>query len=78
MDAHIEEAIDFALTSGLIKFNTQFKLTHAPFCLSPYLIEKELLESLKTSTPLFNELMINVGEDKDFIQEHLEPAAITD
>lgn len=78
MDKRITEAVDFALTTGLIKYNTDFKLTHAPFCLSPFPLKESLNSYLINSTPVFNELMVKVGADKDFIRQYLEPAARSD
>ncbi|MCG8335860.1 MAG: hypothetical protein MJE63_15195, partial [Proteobacteria bacterium] len=78
MDKRITEAVDFALTTGLIKYNTEFKLTHAPFCLSPFPLKDKLNDYLVNSTPVFNELMVKVGADKDFIKHYLEPVAATD
>jgi glutathione synthase len=78
MDTLIEDAIDFALTNGLIKYNSQFKLTHAPLCLTPYPIDQQLLKFVEESTPVFNELMVKVGSDRDFINEYLKPVAETD
>ncbi len=66
------------MTTGLIKYNTEFKLTHAPFCLSPFSINDGLNRFLSGSTPVFNELMVKVGADRDFIRQHLEPVAATD
>ncbi len=78
MDKRVTEAVDFALTTGLIKYNTEFKLTHAPFCLSPFPLKDKLNDYLVNSTPVFNELMVKVGADKDFIKHYLEPVAATD
>lgn len=78
MEPYVTEAIDFALTNGLIKYNPQFKLTHAPFCLSPHAIQPRMLEFLVASTPVFNELMIKVGSDRELLEETLGPVARTD
>lgn len=74
----ITDAIDFALTNGLIKYDASFKLTHAPFCLSPFGLTKEQVTSMEQLTPVFNELMMNVGQDNQFLKEHLSDAAGTD
>lgn len=74
----LQDAIDFALTNGLIKYNPQFKLTHAPFSLEPFSITSDRLNAIRESTPVFNELMIHVGKDTDFLNESLEKAAKTD
>jgi glutathione synthase len=78
MNNRVQEAVDFALTNGILKYNSRFNLTHAPVCLSPFGIEKNTLDYLTETTPIFNEMMIKVGEDRDFLQEQLGPAARTD
>ena len=78
MQSLIQEAIAYALTHGLIKFNQQFELKHAPFALVPYEISAEVLEQLIVLTPLFNELMLRVSRDKEFLRESLSPAARSD
>ncbi len=78
MDNRIAEAVDFALTKGLIKYNTQFKLTHAPFCLSPFPLNESVNDLLVRTTPDFNELMVKVGADQEFLRQYLEPVAASD
>ncbi len=78
MSDRIREAIDFAITNGILKYDSQFNLTHAPICLSPFGINRETLDYLETTTPIFNELMVKVGEDRDFLNAQLEPVAKTD
>jgi glutathione synthase len=74
----IQDAIDFAITNGLVKYDTQFKLTHAPFCLTPFLLKKAVIKDMISLTPVFNELMMKVGENKGFLYRHLKASALTD
>ncbi|MBF0276664.1 MAG: glutathione synthase [SAR324 cluster bacterium] len=74
----IQEAIDYALTNSLLKFNTKYELVHAPLALTPYQISRELLDKMTALTPLFNELMIKVSRDTGFLEMHLELTARTD
>ena len=78
MQQTVREAIDFALTHGLIKFNQRFELNHAPFSMVPYEISTEVLEQMIVLTPLFNELMFKVSRDDGFLRESLTPTARTD
>jgi len=74
----IQDAIDFAITNGLVKYDTEFKLTHAPFCLTPFPLQKTAIKDMIALTPIFNELMMTVGENKDFLYQHLKASALTD
>ncbi len=74
----IQEAVDYALTNSLLKFNAKFELVHAPLTLTPYPISREILEQMITLTPLFNQLMLKVSQNADFLTTHLEQAARTD
>ena len=74
----VQEAIDFALTHGLIKLNQRFELNHAPFTMSPCEISQEVLEQIIFLTPLFNTLMFKVSKDKKFLNESLAAIARTD
>ncbi len=74
----LEEAIDFALMHGLIKFNAGFQLVHAPFSLTPYSLSKDTLDQMVTLTPIFNELMLRIASNRDFLINYLEQTAHTD
>lgn len=74
----LQEAIDYALTNSLIKFNTKFELVHAPLALAPYRLPSQVYEHLVVLTPLFNQLMLHVALDGDFLTEHLTQASQTD
>ncbi|MBU2510395.1 glutathione synthase [bacterium] len=74
----ILEAVDYCFTNGIVKYNSQFVLTHAPICLSPFQIPEEVLDSIVALTPVYNELMVKVGNNRDFLQEHLKAVAKTD
>ncbi|MBF0286907.1 MAG: glutathione synthase [SAR324 cluster bacterium] len=74
----LQETIDFALMNGLIKFNTSFQLVHAPFVLAPYSLSKDVLEKMVSLTPSFNDLMLRVASNQDFLTNYLEQASLTD
>ncbi len=78
MNDIIQEAVDYCFTNGIVKYNSQFILTHAPVCMSPFKIPASVLDSVIALTPVYNELMMKVGRDGDFLHEHLGAAAKTD
>jgi len=78
MSENLQNAIDFAFTQGLLKYNTSFQLTHAPFALMPYNIEGNTLNQMTILTPFFNELMLKVANNSDFLREHLHDASEVD
>ena len=78
MSENLQDAIEFALAQGLIKYNSSFQLVHAPFALQPYQIEGNTLNQLAILTPFFNELMLKVANDAEFLREHLFEASEVD
>lgn len=74
----LKEAIDFAFTHGLMKFNPAGVLTHAPICLTPYRIAPDLNFKLYQVTPLFNQLMIKVAGDTAWLKDKLRDSAKSD
>ncbi|MBU3914237.1 hypothetical protein KKA14_01750, partial [bacterium] len=74
----LQEAIDFAITNGFLKYNSQFQLIHAPFCLTPYEVSRKTLNQISELTPVFNELMLKVGQNTEFLVDQLGRAAQTD
>ncbi len=72
------EAVDYCFANGIIKYNSQFKVAHAPVCLNPFMIIPDLLESIVASTPIYNEFMMKIGNDPVFLQESLGEVAQTD
>ena len=76
MPENLQDAIDFALAQGLLKYNSSFQLTHAPFALQPYQISGNTLNQLTILTPFFNELMLKVANDSEFLKEHLREASV--
>ncbi len=72
MQNRLQDAIDYAITKGLVKVNTRNELTHAPLTLIPYEISNKVLQKMIDLTPIFNQLMVKVGLDRSFLQEHLE------
>ncbi|MCP4754749.1 MAG: glutathione synthase [Proteobacteria bacterium] len=55
-----------------MKYNAEYKLTHAPIALVPYPISRKTLERMIALTPLSNRLMLKVGQDREFLREQLE------
>ena len=78
MPENLQDAIDFALAQGLLKYNTSFQLTHAPFALLPYQINGNTLNQLTILTPFFNELMLKVANDSEFLKAHLQETSQAD
>lgn len=74
----IKEAVDFAASNGLLKYNTQFQLTHAPFSLSPFPVSRKLLRQISNFTPVFNALWLKIANNPAFLRNELEKTARTD
>lgn len=73
-----QQVIDFSLTNGLIKYNQKFQLVHAPLSLTPHTIPRSVEQHLRALTPIFNQLILRVSQNTDFLKEQLEEAAQTD
>ena len=74
----IKNAIEQAKLLGILKYLPNGELTHAPFSLSPYAMPKSVFEKMAELTVPFNELMIKVSRNTDFLIHHLEPIAAID
>ena len=74
----IQNAIETAKLHGILNYLPGGKLTHAPFSLSPYIMNESFFEELSKLTVHFNELMIKVSRNTDFISHYLEPIAAID
>ena len=74
----IDEAIDFAVANGLLKYNTNFELTHAPLCLTPCSVSEASLAQLRLLTPVFNHIWLRIANNTDFLKNALEKTAYTD
>ena len=74
----IENAIERAKLLGMLNYLPNGELTHVPFSLSPFAISKSELKNMIKLTSYFNELMINVSQNWDFLHEHLSPIAQND
>ncbi|MBU2647295.1 glutathione synthase [bacterium] len=78
MSIVISEAVDYAIGNGLVKYNTRFELTHAPFSLTPCPVSRELLGQLSDLTPVANGVWIKIANDPAFLKSTLEKTARTD
>jgi len=74
----IQEAVDFAIANGLVKYNAGYQLTHAPFSLTPCAISDQLLQGMAELTPVFNALWLKIANNSAFLREELEKTARTD
>ena len=74
----IKNAIEQAKLNGILKYLPNGELTHAPFSLSPYAMPESVFEKMAELTVPFNELMIKVSRNTDFLIHHLEPIAAID
>lgn len=72
------DAVNWALLSGLLKYNDKGQVSHAPFVLDPYAIAAPLTALLCSLTPLCNELSLRVAADHEFLEEVLAPASRAD
>ncbi len=73
-----QEAVDFAIANGLVKYNAGYQLTHAPFSLTPCAISHQLLQRMAELTPVFNALWLKITNNSAFLREGLEKTARTD
>lgn len=78
MSKNLNEAIDFAISNGLLKYNSSYELTHAPFSLTPFSVRPELHRQMAELTPLCNRLWMKIAADTPFLREALEKTAATD
>jgi len=74
----VENVIERAKLLGILKYLPNGNLTHAPFSLSPFSISKSDLEEMTILTSYFNELIINVSQNWDFLDHYLKPIAQND
>ncbi|MBT4262916.1 MAG: glutathione synthase [Deltaproteobacteria bacterium] len=74
----VREAVDFATINGLLKYNTRFQLTHAPFSLSPFPVSRKLLRQFCNFTPVFNAVWMKIANNPAFLRNELEKTARTD
>ena len=74
----IANVIERAKLFGILKYLPDGNLTHAPFSLSPFSISKYDLEEMTLLTSYFNELIIKVSQDWDFLDHYLLPIAKND
>ncbi len=78
MSKHLSEAIDFAVSNSLLKFNTRYELTHAPFSLTPCSVSPDLHQQISSLTPVFNAMWLKIANDTAFLKNALEKTARTD
>lgn len=78
MSNYLNEAVDYALTNGLLKYNSYYELTHAPFSLTPFPVSAELQQQMNDLTPVFNALWMNIANNTEFLRTALEKTAQTD
>ena len=74
----LQEAIHCALLNSLVKYNQNFEWVHAPMALAPFEIPQPVHNQIMELTPLFNQLMLHVALDHEFLKESLAQASQTD
>jgi glutathione synthase len=78
LSARLPEAVDCALTEGLLKFSARGELGHAPFSLAPCPLSSALNTLATSLTAPFNRLVHALARDPAFLRETLAPAAAVD
>ena len=73
-----ESAIERAKLFGMLNYLPSGKLTHSPFSLSPFSISNSELKEMTELTSHFSKLMIDVSQNWEFLEEHLNPIAKND
>lgn len=74
----LEEAVDHALLSGLLKYTSSGALQHAPFTLNPCPVPRAFTDQMAALAAPFNRLVLGVSRARDFVEETLAGAARTD
>ena len=74
----LEEAVDFALSRGLLKYTAQGLLQHAPFTLHPAPLSTRLHTRMEQLSTAFNALAHRVALARDFLHDTLDPIARVD
>lgn len=78
LEARLDEALDYAVLNGLVKYGADGALAHAPLALAPSPIPAALHDSALALTAPFNRLAHALARDGDFLRETLSPAARVD
>lgn len=76
--ARLDEAADYALLNGLLKYTPQGRLNHAPFALTPCPIDPACQHRMEALTASFNRLAHAVARDRAFLEDTLAPVAAVD
>ena len=71
-------AVEMAQLHGLLQYDADARVGHAPFMLTPYALKPGQLACLQRWTPLFNRLVWKLGADRAFLRDILEPCAEAD
>jgi glutathione synthase len=74
----LAQAVDYALSDGLLKYTPSGSLHHAPFTLTPCPIPGAIARELEALTAPFNALAWAVSRDTAFLEETLGAAAAVD
>ncbi|HKI99542.1 MAG TPA: glutathione synthase [bacterium] len=74
----LDEAVDYALLQGLLKYTPQGTLAHAPFALTPSPLPSALHAQMVALTAPFGRLVHAVARDVAFLEEALASAARVD
>lgn len=74
----LEEAVDHALLSGLLKITASGALQHAPFALNPCPAPAAAAERMAALAAPYNRLVLRVSRAREFVTEVLAGAARTD
>lgn len=73
-----QEAAEFALTAGIVRYTRERHVVHLPISLLPWSADRAFVEETQALTPLFNELYHRVAQDRDFLEECLGEARRVD
>ena len=74
----LDEAVDYAQVTGLLKYTAQGALAHAPFALIPSPLPRQAVQSMAALSVPFNRLARAIADTPEFLREALEPAARSD
>lgn len=73
-----QEALEFLLAHGAVRYTTDGQVTHLPCSLTPWSADPGFVEETQALTTLYGELYHRVAQDDDFLHRELEQARKAD
>ncbi len=71
----IQTALDFAFSHGLVLYQNDGQINHAPFSLKPAPFPQKNIKQAYDLASDFNQLLVNIAHDPDFLSQTFQPMA---